>query len=127
MTIVSMITTVKDNRIYVRLSSDIKQEFERVAAYQGLTPSAMLHSFIVKTVRQARETSPQIFKREAGETKNKSSESKASEVENFDKVMTLDEAKADDKKKKGKKQKMPSKIEGIRKEKRFVHLLENRF
>ena len=40
---------------------------------------------------------PQIFKR-AGETENKASES-----ENLDKVMTLDEAKANDTKKKGKK------------------------
>jgi antitoxin component of RelBE/YafQ-DinJ toxin-antitoxin module len=91
--------TVKDNRIYVRLSSDVKKEFEMVAAYQGLTPSAMLHSFIVKTVREAKEQSPQIFKgADAEETENKSAKS-----ENPDKTITLDEAKADDKKKNGKK------------------------
>ena len=92
-------TTVKDNRIYVRLSSDIKQQFEMVAAYRGLTPSAMLHSFIVKTVHEAREQFPQIFKlSDTGETGNKTPE-----TEKLDKVMTLDEAIADDKKKKGRK------------------------
>ena len=87
--------TVKDDRIYVRVSSEIKADFETVAAYRGLTPSAMLHSFIVKTIHEARQDSPQIFKR-AGEPGDKTPE-----LEKLDKVMTLDEAKADDKKKKG--------------------------
>lgn len=104
MTIVETMAKVKDDRIYVRLSSDIKKEFEMVAAYQGLTPSAMLHSFIVKTVHEAKQASPQIFKRGAEiENKTAESENKTPETENLDKVMTLDEAKADDKKKKGKK------------------------
>jgi antitoxin component of RelBE/YafQ-DinJ toxin-antitoxin module len=90
--------TIKDDRIYVRISSDVKLDFELVAAYQGLTPSAMLHSFIVKTIHEAKQASPQIFKREAEEEENKSAES-----ENSEKVMTLDEAKADDKKKGNKK------------------------
>jgi hypothetical protein len=89
--------TVKDDRIYVRVSSEIKADFEIVAAYRGLTPSAMLHSFIVKTIHEARQESPQIFKRGAEE------DNKGSESEKLDKVMTLDEAKADDKKKKDKK------------------------
>ena len=92
MTIVSTMATVKDDRIYVRVSSDIKVDFELVAAFRGRTPSAMLHSFIVKTIHEARQESPQIFERAGDE-----------ESENLDKVMTLDEAKADDKKKKGKK------------------------
>ena len=97
MTIVSTMVTVKDDRIYVRVSSDIKLDFEMVAAYRGLTPSAMLHSFIVKTIHDAKHESPQIFKR-VGEPENIAAES-----EKLDKVMTLDEAKADDKKKKDKK------------------------
>lgn len=97
MTIVNTMATVKDDRIYVRVSSDIKQDFELVAAYRGLTPSAMLHSFMVKTIHEAREKTPQIFQR-AGETENKVSES-----ENLDRVMTLNEAKADDNNKKDKK------------------------
>jgi hypothetical protein len=97
MTIVSTMVTVKDDRIYVRVSSDIKLDFEMVAAYRGLTPSAMLHSFIVKTIHDARQESPQIFKR-VGEPENIATES-----EKLDRVMTLDEAKADDKKKKDKK------------------------
>ena len=97
MTIVNTMVTVKDDRIYVRVSSEIKADFEIVADFCGLTPSAMLHSFIVKTIHEARQESPQIFKR-AGEEDNI-----AAELEKPDKVMTLDEAKADDKKKKDKK------------------------
>lgn len=89
--------TVKDDRIYVRVSSDIKKEFEIVATNRGLTPSAMLHSFIVKMIHEARRESPQIFNRGA-EEKNQTPE-----TEKLDKVMMLDEAKADDKKKKDKK------------------------
>lgn len=101
MTIVDTMATVKDDRIYVRVSSDIKADFELVAAYRGLTPSAMLHSFIVKTIHEARQASPQIFERGGGD--DKEPENKAPEAEKLDRVMTLDEAKADDKKKKGKK------------------------
>jgi hypothetical protein len=99
MTIVDTMATIKDDRIYVRVSSDIKLDFELVATYRGLTPSAMLHSFIVKTIHEAKQTSPQIFERAGDEE----SENKAPEAEKLDRVMTLDEAKADDKKKKGKK------------------------
>ena len=89
--------TIKDDRIYVRVSSEIKKDFELVAVYRGLTPSAMLHSFIVKTIHEARQESPQIFER-GGEPENKTPN-----PEKLDRVMTLDEAKADDKKKKAKK------------------------
>ncbi len=99
MTIVSAMAIVKDDRIYVRVSSGIKVDFELVAAFRGLTPSALLHSFIVKTIHEARQESPQIFERDGDEE----SENKAPESEKLDRVMTLDEAKADDKKKKGKK------------------------
>ena len=97
MTIVNTMATVKDDRIYVRVSSGIKKEFEIVAAARGLTPSAMLHSFIVKTIHEARQESPQIFKRD------KEEKNQTPETEKLDKVMTLDEAKADNKKKKDKK------------------------
>ena len=99
MTIASTMATVKDDRIYVRVGSEIKKEFEIVAAGRGLTPSAMLHSFIVKTIHDARRESPQIFKRD------KEEKNQTPETEKLDKVMTLDEAKADKKKKKDKKRK----------------------
>jgi antitoxin component of RelBE/YafQ-DinJ toxin-antitoxin module len=94
MTIVNTMATVKDDRIYVRVSSNIKLDFELVAAYRGLTPSAMLHSFIVKTIHEARQESPQIFER------GKEENNQTPETEKLDKAMTLNEAKADDKKKK---------------------------
>lgn len=94
MTIVSTMSTTKDERIYIRVGSEIKEDFERVAEYRGLTPSAILHSFIVRTIHEARQEAPHIFR--TAEPKNQT-------LEKGDKVMTLDEAKADDKKKRGKK------------------------
>ncbi|HSK73423.1 MAG TPA: hypothetical protein VK892_17125 [Pyrinomonadaceae bacterium] len=46
--IIFEIASTKDERFYVRVSSRMKQDFELVAEYRGLTPSAMLHSFMKK-------------------------------------------------------------------------------
>lgn len=47
--------TTKDDRIYVRVSSDIKEEFKEIAEYRGLKPSTLLHSLIVKTIHEEKE------------------------------------------------------------------------
>ncbi len=52
----------KNDRIYVRVSKEIKADFETVAAYRGLKTSALLHSLIVKTIHEQRELTSQIFK-----------------------------------------------------------------
>lgn len=61
MTIVSTMATTKNDRIYVRVKDEIKDEFQLVADYRGLTPSALLHSLIVKTIHEQRDVTPQIF------------------------------------------------------------------
>lgn len=61
MTIVTTMATTKDERLYVRVKAEIKTDFEAVADYRGLTPSALLHSLVVKTVREARKEIPEIF------------------------------------------------------------------
>ena len=81
----------KDDRIYIRITTQIKEEFERVAEYRGLKPATLLHSLIVKTIHETRKESPEIFKNST------------------EKIMTLEEAKADDKKKQRKDKKMPPK------------------
>jgi len=63
MTIVTMATKTKDDRLYVRVHSDIKRDFEILAEYRGLTPSALLHSMVVKTVREGREEKPALFEK----------------------------------------------------------------
>lgn len=89
MTIVSTMATTKDDRIYVRINSDIKDDFERVAEFRGLKPSTLLHSLIVKTVYETRKENPELFlqteKHKEGIL-----------------TMTLDEAIADDARKKKK-------------------------
>ncbi|MCD9186760.1 MAG: hypothetical protein LUM44_10020 [Pyrinomonadaceae bacterium] len=72
-------TTAKEERLYVRVHSDIKRDFEVLAKYNGLNPSAMLHSLIVRTIREAREEKPSIFDKP--------------------KTLTLDEAAMDDEQK----------------------------
>jgi len=62
MTVVSTMATTKNDRIYIRVSSQIKEEFEKVANYRGLTPSTLLHSLVVKTIHEARQFEPQAFR-----------------------------------------------------------------
>lgn len=90
MTVVSTMATTKDERIYIRTTAEIKSEFETVAEYRGLTPSALLHSLIVQTIHRTREEKPELFNKQKIPAR------------------TLDEAKADNRQKmtgKGKKNK----------------------
>ena len=84
MTVVSTMATTKDERIYVRVNAEIKEEFKKLAEFRGLDPSAILHSFIVRTVREAKVENPEIFSEKIKEVK----------------ILTLDEAIADDVRKK---------------------------
>lgn len=88
----------KDDRIYIRITTQIKEDFEKVAEYQGLKSSSLLHSLIVKTINDAKRKSPEIFKDAA----------EASEKQEIP-VMTLEEAKADDEKKQAKDKKAKKK------------------
>jgi antitoxin component of RelBE/YafQ-DinJ toxin-antitoxin module len=69
--------TTKNDRVYVRVNDEIKEDFETVAEYRGLKTSALLHSLIVKTIHEQRELTPLIFKNkvagEAGEQQAKQS------------------------------------------------------
>jgi hypothetical protein len=77
----------KNDRIYIRITTQIKEEFEKVAEYHGLKSAALLHSLIVKAINETKKENPDLFKDSGG------------------KVMTLEEAKADDKKKQKKDKK----------------------
>lgn len=61
MTFVMTMTANKDKKIQIRLKADIKEDFEAVAEFRGLTPTALIHSFIVRTVHETRAENPQIF------------------------------------------------------------------
>ena len=60
-------TETKNNRVYVRLNADIKDDFEKVAKFRGLTTSAMLHSFIVRTVHEVKMDHPDLFLQETAQ------------------------------------------------------------
>jgi antitoxin component of RelBE/YafQ-DinJ toxin-antitoxin module len=71
----------KNDRIYIRITTQIKEEFEKVAEYHGLKSAALLHSLIVKAINETKKENPDLF------------------IDSGAKIMTLEEAKADDKKK----------------------------
>ena len=82
---------IKDDRIYIRITTQIKEDFEKVAEYQGLKSSSLLHSLIVKTINDAKKKYPELFTDSAEPSEKR-------EIP----VMTLEEAKADDEKKREK-------------------------
>ena len=51
----------KNDRVYVRLNRQLKRDFESLAHFRGLTPSAMLHSYVVQTVHEGRLANPELF------------------------------------------------------------------
>lgn len=51
----------KDERIYIRVTEEIRDEFDAVAEYRGLNRSALLHSLIVRTIRETKKEAPEIF------------------------------------------------------------------
>lgn len=61
MTFVSTMANTKDERIYIRVSEDIRDEFDAVAEYRGLTRSGLLHSLIVRTIHETKKEAPEIF------------------------------------------------------------------
>jgi len=84
----------KDDRIYIRITSKIKEEFERVAEHNGLKSATLLHSLIVKAINETKRKNPEVFN-DSTETTEKHKLP----------IMTLEEAKADDKKKQRKDRK----------------------
>lgn len=60
MNIVSTMPT-KEDRIYIRVTDEIKEKFKIVAEHRGLKMSALLHSLVVKTVREEEREYPLLF------------------------------------------------------------------
>lgn len=96
MTIVSTMATTKDDRIYVRVSTEVKEEFEAVAEFEGLKPATLLHSLIVNRIYKVKKENPEAFN-----SPKKSEKSPANTI-------TLEEAKKDNAKKTGQKNKNAS-------------------
>lgn len=56
-----MFLMVKTKLITVRLKEETHEEFKIAAELKGLTMSGLLHQFIVRTIREEKDTSPQSF------------------------------------------------------------------
>jgi antitoxin component of RelBE/YafQ-DinJ toxin-antitoxin module len=57
-----MTSRPKTNYVQFRIREDIKEELQIVAEMRGLTMSALIHSLIVKTIREEKEREPQAFR-----------------------------------------------------------------
>lgn len=79
----------KDERIYIRVTEKVRDDFDIIAEHKGLNRSALLHSMIVKMIFDTRNEMPFLFE---------NSDKKYSIPE-----ISIDEAKADNERKKGKK------------------------
>ena len=53
----------KGDWLQIRISEQLKEDFRIAAELRGLTSSALVHSFIVKTVREEKEISPEAFRK----------------------------------------------------------------
>lgn len=61
----------KDTFLQIRIREEIKEDLRLVAEARGLTISALIHSLIVKTIREEREQYPGSFvSAESTKTKN---------------------------------------------------------
>jgi hypothetical protein len=58
--------TTKEERIYIRITPEIKEEFAMVADHRGLKMSTLLHFLIVKAIREEKAEYPQLFKQKIG-------------------------------------------------------------
>ena len=59
----NVMTRPKSTYIQFRVSDDVKRELQIVAELRGLSMSGLIHSFIVKAIREEKEADPQAFKR----------------------------------------------------------------
>jgi hypothetical protein len=59
-----MTLMAKGTYIQFRVREDIKEDIQRVAELRGLTTSGLIHSLIVKAIREEKERDPQAFRRD---------------------------------------------------------------
>lgn len=63
-----MIATMnKETRLNLRITELLREDIETLAAYHGLSMSSYAHSLLVKSIRQAKEQTPEAFPSEQPE------------------------------------------------------------
>lgn len=85
----------KGERIYIRVSEKIRDDFDAVAEHRGLTRSGLLHSLIVKTIHDARKEVPEIFAKTTEREVLKKNETETEEFDESNDIpsITFDELK----------------------------------
>jgi antitoxin component of RelBE/YafQ-DinJ toxin-antitoxin module len=58
----NIVRTVKKSWLQIRINDDIKKDLKIVAELRGLSASALLHSIIVRMIREEKILSPEAFK-----------------------------------------------------------------
>lgn len=59
--LISMV--IKKAILNLRLKPEVRDEFAIAAALRGASMSGLLHQFIVKTIREEKDTAPQSFEK----------------------------------------------------------------
>lgn len=57
----------KDTYIQFRVREDLKEDIRRTAEARGLSVSGLIHSLLVRAIREEKELSPDAFQRERSE------------------------------------------------------------
>lgn len=55
------VATNKDVLITVRIAPEVRDQFKKAAELRGSTMSGLMHQFIVRTIREEKQTSPGEF------------------------------------------------------------------
>lgn len=61
----ALVMKQKDDRLYIRMSSDIKEDLRILSEHVGLSMSSFIHSLVVKTISQEREKNPNLFQKKS--------------------------------------------------------------
>lgn len=55
------VSTNKEVLVTIRVAENVREEFKKAAELRGSTMSGLMHQFIIRTIREEKQISPQTF------------------------------------------------------------------
>lgn len=55
------VATNKEVLVTIRIAENVREEFKKAAELRGSTMSGLMHQFIIRTIREEKQMSPQAF------------------------------------------------------------------
>lgn len=56
-----IVATNKEVLVTIRIAESVREEFKKAAELRGSTMSGLMHQFIIRTIREEKQMSPQAF------------------------------------------------------------------